>query len=169
MWAWYICGACHGTGDGSPCLHFGMAKAWPRRHADLGATRQAWTCAVYSCSKKYVTSFGMIAELTVGNETFWFRAPFMDWDTLDIQAAMVEQEMNATSPEALYEALPSIRPQRFEDLCMLSNRHLHEGVDKTMVYMITDKRSWLELPELSWQAIFAQFHIDRFHGKKKLL
>ena len=166
--AWYICGACHSTHDHTPCLHFAMAKAWPRKLEDPLAPKQAWTCAVYDCWKKYETKYGMIAELTVHDDTFWFRTPVKDWDTLDIQAAMIEQEMNPVTPEALYESLPSLKPKSFEDLFTQSNRHLREDVDPTMVYMITDKKKWLSMPEFPWNGIFAQFHVKRFHGKKQL-
>ena len=166
--SWYICGACHATSDGSPCLHFAMAKAWPRKHEDPLAAKQAWTCPLYRCWKRYSTSYGMISELTVGNESFWFRTLCKDWDTLDLQACMLEQELDPRSPEELYASLPSIQPQRFEELFSVTKKRLRDGVDGSMVFEITDKTSWLAMPELSWQTIFAKFHVDRYHGSKKL-
>ena len=166
--AWYICGACHATSDGSPCLHFAMAKAWPRKLEDPLAAKQAWTCALYSCWKKYSTNYGMIAELTVGNDTFWYRVPCKDWDTLDLQACMIEQELKPMSPEELYASLPSIKPSRFEDLFSVTKKPLRDGVDGSMVFEITDKKTWLAMPALPWQTIFAKFHVDRYHGNKKM-
>jgi hypothetical protein len=145
-----------------------MAKAWPRRHEDPLARHQGWTCPIYHCWKGYKTAYGMIAELSVHQETYWFRTPVKDWDTLDLQACMLEQEKNPLTPEQLYESLPSLRPQRFEALFVQAADRLQDGVDRTMVYRIVDKALWLSTPEFAWDNVFAQFHVDRYHGKKKL-
>ena len=81
---------------------------------------------------------------------------------------MIEQEMQPMSPEELYASLPSIKPSRFEDLFSVTKKPLRDGVDGSMVFEITDKKTWLAMPALPWQTIFAKFNVDRYHGNKKM-
>ena len=122
-------------------------------------------------AKCAVKVLGSPCRPPVHNDTLWFRTPCKDWDTLDLQACMIEQEMKPKSPEELYNALPMIKPQEFNDLFELTSRRnvrLQDGVDPTMVYSIVNKKNWLEMPEMQWNSIFAQFHVHRFHGSKML-
>jgi hypothetical protein len=154
-------------------MTFALAKAWPRKIDDPLASKQSWTCPVHDCWTKFVTKFGMIAQLTVRGETYWFRTPVKDWDTLDLQAWGHEQTAKQealTTPEALYNSLKGVRPLRFDELFLPAVPSvLRSDVDQTMVFTIRGKEALERMPLMGWANIFAVFQADRYHGKKKLL
>jgi hypothetical protein len=169
--AWYVCLADHG--GQWPCRTFALAKAWPRKHEDPLAFKQTWSCPCYECAVRYRTKFGMVSQMTIRGTAYWFRTPVKDWDTLDMQAWGLEQFLakeKLTSPEKLYASLPAVRPIAFDELFTPTPAHkLKPGVDPTMVFTFKSKEVFESLPVFEWMNIFAIFHVDRYHGKSKLV
>ena len=117
---WYFCQSGHVW---MKCNTFTPSKAWGRKHADYGASGQKWRCPRKHCWTNYTTKYGMIVQLDIRGKSYFGKAPCKDWDSLEIQAGMIEQELDPKTPEELWERIYDVHPNNFGDLFQQCKAH----------------------------------------------
>ena len=108
-----------------------LAKSWRRKFEDPNAAHQAWYCLW--CCKKHKITFGVVCEFCFADVPggpmvpHYCRAEYPAQGTIDAKMRMVEQMVQARTPEELYakrtfraafggRRVPAGNPQRQRDL-----------------------------------------------------
>ena len=99
---------CQSGGEGNECLTLILSKLWVRRHADPMATKQKYKCTW--CNAKYKTWMGVVIEIMKNDVLYYFKAEIPTKDLEDVRAMHFERTMKPSSPEQLYNDLPSLKP-----------------------------------------------------------
>ena len=135
---YYVCMS--GPSD-DPCCTLILNKCWKTLHEDPMAAGQRWYC---TCGKRCVTKYGVVCEFAYGpHDVRYCRAECPDDTFKDVKFTRIEQDnKNCSTPEALYAAIPTVRPlDRGEFMRETAteghykfDRRMFEGLGKPVVW-----------------------------------
>jgi hypothetical protein len=136
----YICLA----GGATPCCTLIEAKAWDTLWTDPLHTKQRWYCK--QCRAKYKTKFGVLVEIVCDLRGFYCKAELPPVDLMDAKWMKVQEDYKQyDTPEALLDALPTVKPIAAE---RLFKKTPYEG------HFAFDKHTLDELEVLDWSQLY---------------
>ena len=136
------------------------AKEWTRRFKDPSASHQRWYCVC--CETRYMTKFGMLAEIHRDGISTFMLAEVTNWDVDDARAMFLEKEgiggEKATSPEELWKLIPNFVPRDSTDI--LRPLEPYEKVwdaecDRSTISKLINTDGLKDAPKWKWDDLFA--------------
>ncbi len=147
--AFYLCMA---GGADHPCGTVILNKVWLTRHEDPLKPKQRWHCVC--CRSRYKTAFGMLTETHFKGLHYFALAEIPGQDVEDIRAIDLEDRVQPTSPENLYEALTDVQPFVGDLIRPVERHELLPDMEGYGIYKITDLKALAELPKFEWTQLF---------------
>ena len=106
---YYVCMANSGwdyaANTPAKCGHLILSTGWDRALADPWAVKQRWYCTI--CGARYCPKFGVLIEMSWGQEAYYCLASFPPHDIRDAKWMAIQDRFEKyQTPQELYEALP---------------------------------------------------------------
>ena len=110
-----------------------------------------WYCNV--CGAKYKQTWGCLVEITGGNEPLYMRAECPGKDEEDIQAMQLEEKYDPSSPEDLYQQIPTAFPMVTDFVVPVLAKDVRPGCNVAGVFRMTVPSLYRSMPMFPWNQI----------------
>jgi hypothetical protein len=164
----FVCLAGHSW---APCGTVMDSKSWDRFHANPLVPKQRWYCNC--CKARYMTRFGVLVETmlppTPGHphgSWVYLRATVPSGDEEDIKAMRIEEELDPSSPQDLYDRSPLTMPWLDGGILRAVDKsELAEGRDAFLhaTFKLLDPIAFKAVAQMPWKQIYS------FVGEERLM